>query len=125
MPKIPHFNRAVNLGDSRADCILLWQPDATFGHDNGDRRGRVFRPPIEVAVQDRFENVVTNSSAAITVAISQGNDDTTLQGTLTRPSMNGVATFDDLAIDQEGEYTLRATSPGLEAGESRAFRVRH
>jgi hypothetical protein len=89
-----------------------------------ERRGRVFRPPIEVAVQDRFENLVTNSSAAITVAISQGNDDTTLQGTLTRPSMNGVATFDDLAIDQEGEYTLRATSPGLDAGESRAFRVR-
>jgi hypothetical protein len=39
--------------------------------------------------------------------------------------MNGVATFDDLAIDQEGEYTLHATAPGLEAGESRAFRVRH
>jgi adhesin/invasin len=94
-------------------------------HPGNERRGRVFRPPIEVAVQDQFQNQVTASSATITVAISQGNDDnTTLQGTLTRASTNGVATFDDLAIDQDGEYTLRATSPGLEAGESRSFRVR-
>jgi hypothetical protein len=94
---------------------------------NGEE-GQALRPPIEVGVQDRFANLVTGSPADITVALSQSDDDdddeTTLQGTLTRGSVNGVATFDDLVINQEGEYTLRATSPGLEPAESREFRVR-
>ncbi|MGH7630511.1 MAG: Ig-like domain-containing protein [Gemmatimonadales bacterium] len=90
-----------------------------------ERRGRPIRPPIEVAVQDRFENVVTGSSAPVTLAIGQGaGEDARLEGTLTRSSVGGVATFDDVVIQEEGEYTLRATSPGLDSRESRAFRVK-
>jgi adhesin/invasin len=88
------------------------------------RRGRELRPPIEVGVQDRFDNLVATSTALITVAIGRGDDDADLEGTLTRNAVNGVATFDNLAIDREGEYTLRASSPGLAPAESETFRVR-
>jgi adhesin/invasin len=98
---------------------FLTQPGAT------ERRGRAIRPAIEVGIRDRFENVATSSSAAVTVALGQRTDEQAqLQGTVTRTAVNGVATFDDLAIDREGEYTLRASSAGLSAAESDAFRVR-
>jgi hypothetical protein len=89
-----------------------------------ERRDRVIRPAIEVGVQDRFENLVSTSSAAITVALGQGADDGELNGTLVRTAVNGIATFDDLIIDREGEYTLRASSPGLMPAESDVFPVR-
>ena len=90
------------------------------------REGEVLRPPVLVAVQDQFENVVITSTVLITVAIGEGGDDdeVDLGGTLTRASVNGVATFDDLLISQEGEYTLLASAPGLDGRESRGFRVR-
>jgi hypothetical protein len=95
------------------------------GPGSTERRGRVIRPPVEVGVQDRFVNLVTSSSAPVTVALGQRSDDAaSLEGTLTRNAVNGVATFDDLAINREGDYTLLARSPGLSAAESDAFRVR-
>jgi adhesin/invasin len=86
--------------------------------------GQVFRPPIDVAVQDRFANVVTGSSALITLAVAADqNNPGALTGTLTHASVAGVATFDDLVITQAGEYTLLATSPGLDPAQSSAFQV--
>jgi adhesin/invasin len=98
---------------------FLSQPGPT------ERRGRAIRPPVEVGIQDRFQNLVTSSSAAVTVALGQRTDATAqLEGTVTRAAVNGIATFDDLAIDREGEYTLHGSSAGLTSAESDAFRVR-
>jgi adhesin/invasin len=88
------------------------------------RRGRELRPPIEVGVRDRFENLVATSTVLITVAIGRGDEKAELDGTTARSAVNGVATFDNLAIDREGEYTLLASSPGLAPAESETFRVR-
>ena len=113
----PYTSTVVAASPSQVG--FLTQPGAT------ERRGRAIRPAIEVGIQDRFENVATSSSAAVTVALGQRTDEQAqLQGTVTRTAVNGIATFDDLAIDREGEYTLRASSPGLSAAESDAFRVR-
>ncbi len=60
--------------------------------------------------------VVSNAPGNNTVTLELGENpsDGTLSGTLTRPVVNGVATFSDLTIDQPGAgYTLVATSGTL------------
>ena len=58
------------------------------------------------------------------LALGAGPAGGRLSGTLTRPAVNGIATFTDLRIDKPGAgYTLRATTPGLPAATSAAFTV--
>src|SRR5207244_1608932 len=46
---------------------------------------------IVIQVQDAFDNVVTNDTSNIVVALASGNG--TLNGSKTIPAVNGVATF--------------------------------
>jgi len=83
-------------------------------------------PAVQTSVQDAQGNVLTTSTAAITVAISNGTGPAgaVLGGTLTRTAVNGVAAFDDLTIDRPGvDYTLTATATSLTSATSTAFSV--
>ena len=53
-----------------------------------------------------------------------GDDDGDLEGRDEEDTFLGVATFDDIEVDREGEYRLRATSDGLLSAESSEFDVR-
>lgn len=72
----------------------------------------VIQPPVQVTAYDAFGNLATTSGATIVVAI--GHDGSVLggavlSGTKSRTLVNGIATFDDLSIDQVGSgYTLTA-----------------
>jgi hypothetical protein len=46
-----------------------------------------------------------------------------LNGHSTQRTQSGVARFDDLKVDEEGEYRLRASSDGFPAIDSRTFNV--
>lgn len=88
--------------------------------------GAAMAPAVQTSVQDAQGKLVTTSTADITVAISSGTGPAgaVLDGTLTRTAHNGVATFDDLAIDRAGAgYTLTATATGLTSATSAAFNV--
>ncbi len=75
-------------------------------------------------IQDQFGNPVTTASDQVTVAIGNNPNGGNLSGTLTRNAVNGVATFDDLSIDQFGNgYTLTAISGSLTPTESNGFNV--
>jgi hypothetical protein len=80
---------------------------------------------IAVAVEDAAGNVVTSSSASITLAIANnagpgGN----LSGTLTVSASSGIATFPGLNIDIAGTgYTLGATASSLTGATSGAFNI--
>jgi hypothetical protein len=78
---------------------------------------------IQVEVVDGAGNRVTSSTASITIALGSGVGLGTLHGTTTVAATAGVATFSNLSIDAPGTYTLRATSAGLTAATSDAFRV--
>jgi hypothetical protein len=81
---------------------------------------------LRVEVQDAVGNVVTASTAGITVAITSGTGTpgATLGGTLTKNALSGVALFNDLTIDRVGSgYTLTATASGLTSATSTAFGV--
>lgn len=82
--------------------------------------------PVKVEVLDASGQLVTNSKAAITVAITPTANpgSGTLSGTTTVETSRGVASFSSLSINQPGfGYTLTATSRGMNPATSASFTI--
>ncbi|HEY3319617.1 MAG TPA: PKD domain-containing protein [Planctomycetota bacterium] len=81
-------------------------------------------PGVRVVVQDSLGNLVPTASVNISMAIGVNPASGTLSGTKTVKSINGVAVFGDLSIDQAGSgYTLVASAPALLSATSTSFNV--
>ena len=74
-------------------------------------------PPVTVQLVDAGGNPVATSGVSVTLALGSNPGSGTLSGTLTEPTnASGVATFNDLSINEPGfGYTLTASSTGLTA----------
>jgi mannan endo-1,4-beta-mannosidase len=84
----------------------------------------VRRLPVAVAVQDKAGRTVRTGNYTVTLALGKASGGGTLSGTRTVATVNGIATFPDLTIDQAGEhYTLVAKAKGLRDATSPAFQV--
>jgi hypothetical protein len=82
--------------------------------------------PVKVEVLDALGQLVTNSKAAITMAITPTANpgSGTLSGTRTVNAIGGVASFSGLSIDQPGiGYRLTATSRGMNPATSGHFTI--
>jgi hypothetical protein len=80
-------------------------------------------PAVTVQVLDQFGNIVTNSSASVTLAIANNPGSGTLSGGSSTAS-SGLATFSALSINNSGVgYTLTASSSGLASVTTSAFNV--
>ncbi|SET30373.1 S8 family serine peptidase [Stigmatella erecta] len=78
--------------------------------------------PVQVAVQDKFGNINTTSTANVTIALDANPAGGTLTGTTTVAAVAGVATFNNLKITKLGAgYTLAATSGTLTKAVSSPF----
>jgi len=82
--------------------------------------------PVQVAAVDDQNNIVPTFSGSITIAIGHNGGllrAGTLSGTLLQPTVNGVATFADLSIDQGGTdyYMLQAGNTQLGNVDSSHF----
>jgi hypothetical protein len=81
-------------------------------------------PAVQVAVLDVFGELVTDSAVPVTMAIGNNPGDGTLSGTTTQSSVNGIATFNNLSINNAASgYTLVASSPGLPSATSEPFDI--
>lgn len=79
---------------------------------------------IEVAIEDASGNLVTGSSAPVTLALAANPGGAALEGNLTVNAVNGLATFNDVQITRAAQgYTLSASSPGLASATSDAFKI--
>lgn len=68
-------------------------------------------PAVEVTLKDGLGDTITSFTGNITVALGSNPGSGALGGTLTKAAVAGVATFDDLTLDQPGiGYTLVATA---------------
>jgi hypothetical protein len=88
--------------------------------------GASMTPPIQVALVDAFNNIVTGSSPAVTLTIGNNPGESTLGGVTTRSvrGLNGIATFADLTINNAGAgYTLVASSGTLGQAISEPFDI--
>ncbi len=74
----------------------------------------------QVAIVDSDGEVIPTASASITVVRTETGS---LDGTLTQPTTDGIATFDDLSIADFGTYTLTASAAGYLDVESKTFEV--
>ncbi len=84
--------------------------------------GQALKPAVTVAVEDANGNVssLNNSLVTLTVATGPGQ----LQGTpVTAQAVNGIATFNNLILNQAGTYTLQASDGSLSPATSNSFTV--
>ena len=79
---------------------------------------------ITVQVKDAADNLVTGSSAPVTLAVANNAGGGSLSGTASVSAVSGVATFTGLSINKTGTgYTLAAASSGLTGDTSSAFNI--
>jgi hypothetical protein len=87
-------------------------------------QGFPISPVVTVQVEDAGSNIVTTSSASITVAIGTNPGSGTLSGTTTVSAVSGVATYSGLSINNLGTgYTLTASATGLTGATSSSFNI--
>jgi len=95
----------------------------------GAKAGTPFETQPKVAIVDIYGNVVSGSSASVTLSIAPGSGaaGAVLSGTSTLIAddlYGGLAAFTDLSIDLAGSgYMLTVTSSGLPSVTSQAFDV--
>ena len=86
----------------------------------GARAGQVFTTQPQVSVEDANGNIVTSSTAMVTLSIIGP----VFSGKANVAAVNGVAKFTDLSLDMAGNgYSFTATSYGLEPATSNPFDV--
>ena len=86
--------------------------------------GVAIAPAVKVQVLDVIGNVVTTSTANITVAILDNPNNGVLSGTATVAAVAGVATFSNLSINKSGTgYSLAASASGVTGDVSADFDI--
>ncbi len=95
-----------------ARLVFLQQPLNTAA-------GAVITPPVTLRLRDAFGNNVETSGTPVTIALTSGSG--SLTGTLTRNTVSGIATFNNLRIDLTGSKQLTGSSGTLTSAVSDAF----
>ena len=94
-----------------------------FVQPNTSNVGRVITPAVEVVVRDTLGNINSSFTGPITIGFGSNPTGANLSGTTVVPTVNGIASFGNLAIDRAGTYTLQASASGADAVTSGAFSI--
>ena len=78
---------------------------------------------VIVQVKDSIGAVVTGSTATVTMSIASGPSGATSMGPTSVGAVAGVATFNGIAFDKAGTYTLTFASTGLTSATTSSFTV--
>ncbi len=90
----------------------------------GATPGATLSPAVTVQILDQCNNLVTSSTATVTLAIGNNPGSATLGGTTSVAAVGGVATFNNLTLDKPGTgYTLTASSTDLAGATSNNFNI--
>jgi hypothetical protein len=94
---------------------------------SNSRRDERITPAVQVVALNASGSRVATAQGEVEVGLGRSpDDDARLRGDRTDRFEQGVATFDDLKIDKEGDgYTLVASVSGLPDVESVPFRIDH
>ena len=83
-------------------------------------------PPVQVQVRNANNELVASATTPVTMTITPntGTAGATLSGQVIVDAVNGIATFNNLRINQPGTgYTLTASAGSLTAAVSAPFTV--
>jgi adhesin/invasin len=108
---------ATGLPGLATQLAFLTEPSHTVA-------GNAIAPPVRVAFEDGFGNVVTGATGVVTLKLGASPDPAAkLTGSLSVGALGGIAQFPDLQIDSAGiGYTFDATAGSL-AKTSQAFDI--
>jgi autotransporter-associated beta strand protein len=129
-----NLSDTVSISDAASDTAsgsrttpLVGTPIAfklAFGQQpENARTASAISPAVTVVVQDQFGNTfTTGSNSTVTLTLSSGTFSDG-SNTATAQAMNGVATFSNLSINTQGNYSLSATGGSLISTVSSTFSV--
>ena len=106
---------ATNGGSSPSRLAFQLQPSDT-------QRDKNFIPPVEIVVLDQDGERVTEGQFEIMLELT-GDGDGELKGDRSERTRFGVAVFNDLKVDEEGDYRLHASTDGLQSVDSDQFEI--
>jgi len=81
-------------------------------------------PAVVVTLEDTYGNVVStgvSKSDVVTISLESGVSGATIGGTTKVAANNGVATFTNLSLLTQGEYSLKATAGGKSVNSNSFF----
>jgi len=100
-------DRDLDLEVSHADFEMLlfeWTANDTVA-------GEIITPAVITKLFDQYLNLCITDTSEVVIEIGNNPGGGTLSGDLDKNAASGVATFDDLSIDEAGQgYNLRATA---------------
>ena len=76
---------------------------------------------ITAQVEDQFGNVVSTDTSDITLALNTSPSGAAITGTKKQTAVAGVSTFNDIALQAAGTYTIKATDGSLTSVTSASF----
>jgi hypothetical protein len=80
--------------------------------------GQVLRPTLQVAIEDRFGNIIASNASTVSVKVDSGPAGIASNSTMAVVAVNGVATFSNLILDAAGTYTVKVTDGSLTSAAS-------
>ena len=116
---------SLSLATSTAFAVTAGAASSmTFsGQPSTTEAGIPISPAVEVQVVDALGNP-TSASVTLSITAGTGAAGAVLGGTLTKATVNGIATFDDLTVDKASAgYTLTASATGGSSTTSTEFEV--
>jgi adhesin/invasin len=112
---------AVTVNPAGADHLVF-----TVQPSNSQADPNTITPPVVLEVRDAFDNLVSDATDQVTLAITNGTGTPTAQlfGTNPKSAVGGIVTFSNLSIDLLGiGYTLDATAAGMTGATSDPFDI--
>ena len=94
-----------------------------FVQPNSADVGQVITPPVEVVARDSVGSTDTSFTGSITISLASNSTGAALSGTTVVRSVNGIASFGNLAIDKAGTYTFQVSTSGATPVVSNAFTI--
>jgi len=96
-------------------------PATQLAFVNFPATGHINVPITTFTVEARRADNTVDGNYTGNITLSKITGSGTVTGTLVRAAVAGVATFDDITMDQVGSYTLSAAATGLTAATSTAI----
>src|SRR6266566_3774009 len=114
----PVFSTAFDITPGTATQLAFTvQPSTTVA-------GATISPAVQVTALDPAGNPVPSFTGNVSVVLGNNPGGSTLGGTTTLATVNGVASFSTLTLDKTGtSYWLTATATGLNTATSSVFGV--
>lgn len=111
----------IGVNDDGGGATSGAPPVLSFFAEPGSANVGQTLPIVQVTASDSLGNVDPTFTGVIRLTLGSNSTGAGLHGTTAVRASDGVATFDDLAVDAAGTYTLRASASGAASVTSGEF----